>query len=130
MSLFIFIGISISLLIIGILGFIFSGLFIVFIILFLIPKTKNLGKKCLEISGIIISFFFFKGIVIIILPPISLWHYIKAFKLIAKGEINPSNTFMENFNVLTEDFRYYKKYINNYSESMNIYNEDKGFYKY
>jgi len=113
-----FVVASIACLIVGIIGFMFAGLFFIYIILLFIPKTKIIGKKLLELCGIVISFFFFKFIIIGLFFPWAIWMYINTYIKICKNEINPDKSFKENFGVLTQDYSDYVGFLRNFMENM------------
>lgn len=120
-----FVAASIACLVVGLIGFMFAGLFFIYIILLFIPKTKIIGKKLLELCGIVISFFFFKFIIIGLFFPWAIWMYINTYIKICKNEINPDKSFKENFGVLMQDYSDYVGFFRNFMENMQKVDENQ-----
>ena len=106
-------------------GFMFASLFFIYTILLFIPATKTMGKKLLELCGIVLSFFFFKFIIIGLFFPWAVWMYVRIYIKICKNEISPDNTFKENFSVLTKDYYNYVGFFKNYMENMQKVDESE-----
>lgn len=125
MDLIFFMFASIACLVVGMIGFMFAILFFVYIILLFIPATKTMGKKLLELCGIVLGFFFFKFIIIGFFFPWAVWMYIKTYIKICKNEINPDNSVKENFRILTQDYYDYIGFFQNYMENMQKVDESE-----
>ena len=113
-----FVFASLACLMLGMIGFMFASLFIIYIILFLIPKTKDIGRKLLELSALVVSFFFFKFMIIGLFFPWGIWLYIKTYINVCKNVINPQNTFKENFKVLIQDYYDYIDFVGRFAQNM------------
>lgn len=124
-----FIFASIACLVVGMIGFMFAILFFVYVILLFIPATRTIGKKLLELCGIVLSFFFFKFMIIALFFPWAIWMYIKTYIKIFKNEIKPENSVKENFRVLTQDYYDYVGFFKNFMEHMQKVDEseNKGY---
>ena len=109
---------SIACLVTGMISFMFASLFFIYIILLFIPATMVMGKKLLELCGIVLTFFFFKFIIIGLYFPWVVWLYIKTYIKICKNEISPDNSFKENFGVLTKDYYDYIEFLGNFMRNM------------
>jgi len=129
MDILFFIFASIACLVVGMIGFMFASLFFIYIILLFIPKTKNIGIKLLELCGIVVSFFFFKFIIITMFFPWAIWLYIKTYINICKNVISPENTFKENFGVLTKDYFDYINFFSKFAINMKKIEENHQEYQ-
>ncbi len=118
MDLIFFIVFSIFCLVIGMIGFMFAALFFVYIFLLFFKKTRKLGITLLELCGIVISFYFFKFMVIFLFFPLIIWLYIKTYINICKNVITPENSIKENFKILILDYYQYLGFFASFANNM------------
>lgn len=88
----------------GMIGFFVFALFPIYFVLWIIPKTRKIGFILLEITGIVLSFFFFKFMIFGLFIPYLVYNYFKTYVFVCKGVITPTKTFMENLEVLKQDY--------------------------
>lgn len=128
MDILFFIFFSIACLVIGMIGFMFAALFFVYLFLLIFEKTRNLGYKLLELCGIVVSFFFFKFMIIGMFFPWAIWLYIKTYINVCKNVINPDNSIKENLKILTQDYYECFDFFKNFAVKMRKMDPDNKDY--